>query len=104
MVRILGALIALVAAVPANVAAPTGGIDTFWLSGNLRISAEAQVAFLQRLYRNELPFRVERQRLVKDLMIVEAGRRMGETQRATASSLRQWARRLVPPSQTDRSG
>jgi beta-lactamase class D len=53
---------------------PSGGVDTFWLSGNLRISAEEQVAFLQRLYRNELPFRVEHQRLVKDVMIVEAGR------------------------------
>jgi beta-lactamase class D len=53
---------------------PSGGIDTFWLSGNLRISAEEQVAFLQRLYRNELPFRVEHQRLVKDVIIVEAGR------------------------------
>lgn len=53
---------------------PSGGIDTFWLSGNLRISAMEQVAFLQRLYRNALPFPVEHQRLVKDLMIVEAGR------------------------------
>lgn len=53
---------------------PSGGIDTFWLGGNLRISAEEQLAFLQRLYRNELPFRVEHQRLVKDVMIVEAGR------------------------------
>jgi beta-lactamase class D len=53
---------------------PSGGIDTFWLSGNLRISADEQVAFLQRLYRNELPFRVEHQRLVKDVMIVEADR------------------------------
>jgi beta-lactamase class D len=53
---------------------PSGGVDTFWLSGNLRISAEEQVAFLQRLYRNELPFRVEHQRLAKDVMIVEAGR------------------------------
>lgn len=53
---------------------PSGGLETFWLSGNLRISAEEQVEFLQRLYRNELPFRVEHQRLVKDVMIVEAGR------------------------------
>ena len=28
----------------------------------------------RKLYHNELPFRVEHQRLVKDLMIVEAGR------------------------------
>jgi beta-lactamase class D len=53
---------------------PSGGVDMFWLSGNLRISAEEQVAFLERLYRNALPFRVEHQRLVKDVMIVEAGR------------------------------
>jgi len=53
---------------------PAGGIDRFWLDGALRISAHEQVGFLRRLYRNELPFRVEHQRLVKDLMIVEAGR------------------------------
>ncbi len=51
----------------------SGGIDRFWLDGGLRISAYEQIAFLKRLYRNELPFRVEHQRLVKDLMIVEAG-------------------------------
>ena len=28
----------------------------------------------RKLYRNELPFKVEHQRLVKDIMIVEAGR------------------------------
>ena len=53
---------------------PSGGVDQFWLSGNLRISAEEQAAFLQRLHRNSLPFRIEHQRLVKDVMIVEAGR------------------------------
>jgi len=53
---------------------PSGGLDRFWLSGNLRISAAEQVPFLQRLYRNELPFRIDHQRLVKDVMIVEAGR------------------------------
>lgn len=53
---------------------PSGGIDRFWLEGKLAISAQEQVAFLRRLYRNELPFEVEHQRLVKDVMIVEAGR------------------------------
>ena len=53
---------------------PSGGVERFWLDGALRISAVEQVAFLQRLYRNELPFRVEHQRLVKDILIVEAGR------------------------------
>ena len=41
---------------------------------NLAIAAQEQIAFLRKLYHNELPFRVEHQRLVKDLMIVEAGR------------------------------
>lgn len=46
----------------------------YWVDGNLAISAKEQAAFLQRLYRNELPFKTEHQRLVKDVMIVEAGR------------------------------
>jgi beta-lactamase class D len=47
--------------------------DAFWLDGSLIISAFEQVSFLQRLYKNELPFPIEHQRLVKDVMIVEAG-------------------------------
>ncbi|MDO9599392.1 MAG: class D beta-lactamase [Azoarcus sp.] len=46
----------------------------YWLDGNLAISAYEQISFLKRLYRNELPFRIEHQRLVKDVMVVEAGR------------------------------
>lgn len=46
----------------------------YWIDGSLAISAYEQISFLKRLYRNELPFRVEHQRLVKDIMIVEAGR------------------------------
>ncbi len=53
---------------------PAGGIDRLWLDGGLAISTHEQVEFLQRLYRNELPFKTEHQRLVKDIMIVEAGR------------------------------
>ncbi|SDL20920.1 beta-lactamase class D/beta-lactamase class D OXA-2 [Franzmannia pantelleriensis] len=50
-------------------------LENFWLEpGNLEVSAEEQVDFLQRLYRNELPFDEADQRLVKDLMIGEAGR------------------------------
>lgn len=49
------------------------GVQPFWIEGDLAISADEQIAFLRRLYRNELPFRVEHQRLVKDVMIVEAG-------------------------------
>lgn len=49
-------------------------VATFWLDGSLAISAVEQIAFLRRLHRNELPFAVEHQRLVKDVMINEAGR------------------------------
>ena len=44
----------------------------YWVDGNLRISAVEQIAFLRRLFRNTLPFKVEHQRLVKDLMIKQA--------------------------------
>ena len=51
---------------------PSGGIDRFWFEGDLKISAIEQVEFLRRLYYNKLPFAVEHQRLVMDLMINEA--------------------------------
>jgi len=53
---------------------PSGGVDGYWLDGKLRISAHEQIFFLRRLYQNNLPFRVEHQRLVKDIIVVEAGR------------------------------
>ena len=52
---------------------PTGK-EPFWIEGNLRVSAYEQIGFLKKLYRNQLPFSVANQRLVKDIMIVEAGR------------------------------
>jgi len=71
----------------------SGGIDRFWLDGALRISAFEQIALLRKLYRNELPFREEHQRLLKDVMIVEADRnyilraKTGWAARATPSVL-----------------
>jgi beta-lactamase class D OXA-2 len=53
---------------------PATSKGDYWVDGKLAISADEQIAFLKKLYRNELPFRVEHQRLVKDLMIIEAGR------------------------------
>jgi len=52
---------------------PSGGIERFWIEGNLEISALEQIEILRKLYFNELPFRIEHQRLVKDIMINEAG-------------------------------
>jgi len=34
----------------------SGGIDQFWLGSSLTISADEQLDFLERLYRNDLPF------------------------------------------------
>lgn len=51
---------------------PTTRTGDYWVDGNLRISAREQVAFLRKLFRNELPFPIEHQRLVKDLMINQA--------------------------------
>jgi beta-lactamase class D len=46
-------------------------IDTFWLTGKLRITPESQIQFLRRLYHNELPFSKRSLSIVKDIMIVE---------------------------------
>lgn len=54
--------------------ADPSGADPFWVEGNLSISAREQIVFLRGLYRNALPFQVAHQRLVKDVMIVDAGR------------------------------
>jgi len=53
---------------------PTTACGNYWVDGNLAISALEQISILKKLYRNELPFRTEHQRLLKDIMIVEAGR------------------------------
>lgn len=46
----------------------------YWVDGGLEVSAQEQIDFLEKLYRNELPFKVEHQFLTKDIMVIEAGR------------------------------
>lgn len=46
-------------------------IDTFWLNEELRITPQEQIQFLQRLYKNDLPFSESSIATVKDIMIVE---------------------------------
>lgn len=53
--------------------AKASGAQPFWLSGDLAISALEQIAFLQRLFANELPFSLEHQRLVKDVIVNDTG-------------------------------
>jgi len=52
---------------------PTGK-EPFWIQGNLGISAHEQIRFLKRLYAHELPFADGHQRIIKDAMLVDAGR------------------------------
>lgn len=48
-----------------------GGIDMFWLTGELRITPRAQIDFLVRLYQNKLPFAQRTMAIVKDIFIFE---------------------------------
>lgn len=49
----------------------SGGIDRFWLTGGLRISAEEQVEFLRRFYNGELGVSDRSTRLVRELLVME---------------------------------
>ena len=50
----------------------SGGIDLFWLQGEIRISAMEQIEFLQKLYENDLPFNIRNQLLVKEIMLADS--------------------------------
>ncbi len=49
----------------------SGNIDSFWLDGGLRISANEQVEFLKRFYAGELPFSERSIKIVKELLVQE---------------------------------
>ncbi|MBI5032876.1 MAG: class D beta-lactamase [Chloroflexi bacterium] len=49
----------------------SGPIDTFWLEGGLRISADEQVEFLKRLYSGDLPFSQRSLKIVKSILVLE---------------------------------
>jgi beta-lactamase class D len=49
-----------------------GGIDQFWLTGKLRISAAQQIDFLRRLALGSLPFSARSQETVRRITIVES--------------------------------
>lgn len=48
-------------------------LTTFWLNGQLRISAQQQIAFLRRLVTGDLPFKAEHLAVVRAIMVVERG-------------------------------
>ena len=53
-----------------NIGSPED-IDTFWLTGKLRISPQEEIEFLRRLYNNNLPFSKRSLSITKGIMIVE---------------------------------
>ncbi|HVO76132.1 MAG TPA: class D beta-lactamase [Ignavibacteriaceae bacterium] len=48
-----------------------GGIDLFWLQGDLRITPVQQIEFLVKLYKDSLPFSKRTMDIVKEIMILE---------------------------------
>ncbi len=48
-----------------------GGDDSFWISGNVRITPIEQIELLRRLYNDDLPVRQEVMSAVKNMMISE---------------------------------
>ncbi len=50
----------------------SGGMDAFWLKSSLEISSIDQIHFLEKLYNNTLPFKVDHQEYVKSLIKLES--------------------------------
>lgn len=69
---------------------PAPELTTFWLEGDLRISAVEQVEFLRKVYRRELPFRADSYEILKNVMLVE------KTPAYTLRAKTGWAQRTVP--------
>lgn len=63
-------------------------VTTFWLNGDLKISAEEQIAFLKKLYKEELPYKKQHIQLLKKIMMVE------ETPDYTVRAKTGWAMRI----------
>ena len=65
-----------------------GGIDLFWLQGNIRISAREQVDFLHRLAEGRLPMSQRSQRLVREALVFEKTREYTIYAKSGSSSVR----------------
>ncbi len=63
-------------------------VTTFWLEGELEISAREQITFLKKLYLDQLPFKNQNVQLLKKIMIVD------ETPHYTLSGKTGWAMRI----------
>ena len=65
-------------------------VTTFWLEGDLKISAKEQINFLKKLYEESLPYSKGNMKLLKKVMIVE------ENPRFTIRAKTGWAMRGDP--------
>lgn len=71
-----------------------GGIDRFWLNGNLRISSNEQVRFLERMYNGKLGLSTRTTEIVKEMLVLEQGadyRLSGKTGTADVTPTRELA-------------
>jgi beta-lactamase class D len=65
-------------------------VTTFWLEGDLEISAVEQVTFLKRLYGREYPFKASSYELLRKLMVME------QTPAYTIRAKTGWAQKVTP--------
>jgi len=63
-------------------------VTTFWLEGDLEISAREQIDFLKKLYKNQLPYKNEHLKIIKKIMIVD------ETPQYVIRAKTGWAMRI----------
>lgn len=71
-----------------------GGIDQFWLHGDLRISPNEQVRFLERMYNGKLGLSARSTRIVKEILVLEENadyRLSGKTGTADVTTTRELA-------------
>jgi beta-lactamase class D len=71
-----------------------GGVDRFWLHGDLRISPDEQVRFLQRMHRRELGASERATRILQDILVLEDSgeyRLSGKTGTADVTPTREMA-------------
>jgi beta-lactamase class D len=49
----------------------SGNIDSFWLDGAIRISADEQIELLKQLYQDDLPLSQRSMKIVKEILLLE---------------------------------
>jgi beta-lactamase class D len=65
-------------------------LTTFWLEGDLKISAREQIDFLKKLFQDQLPYKKAHLNILKKIMIVD------ETPQYVIRAKTGWAMRIKP--------